>query len=153
MASDSQPSDAEIKAHVESVWEKKKPDSPIYVFLLSDIAITSATKGRVIARLELTKNHVNSKGGIHGTTSACIIDWIGGLAIASWDLRENSGVSTDIHVNYVGSARVGDTIEVDAKAQKVGGTLAFTTITISKVVDGKVGPVVATGSHTKFVKI
>ncbi|EKG21168.1 Phenylacetic acid degradation-related protein [Macrophomina phaseolina MS6] len=145
--------DEETKAHVEQCWARIKPTSAIYGFLLADIEIVHASKGLVRARLPLTKNHINSKGGIHGSVSATLIDWAGGLAISSYDLREKNGVSTDIHVTYISSAKEGDTIEVEGRANKVGGTLAFTSIVISKVVDGVAGPVVATGNHTKYVRM
>lgn len=141
------------KEHVERIWAGNKPNSPIYNFLLSDIKIESASKGLVRARLQLSKNHVNSKGTLHGTVSACLIDWVGGLAIASYDLRDKTGVSTDIHITYIGGAKEGEWIEVEGRANKVGGSLGFTTATISKVVDGNPGPLVATGTHTKYVKV
>lgn len=147
------PSNPEILAHVEKFWEGRKPHSPIYQFLLDDIKLIYASKGVVRARLLLTKNHVNAHGGIHGSVSATLIDWVGGIAIAAYDNRTKTGVSTDIHISYQSSARDGDTIEVEGRAGKVGGTLAFTTATIWKVVDDIPGPIVATGSHTKFVKI
>jgi acyl-coenzyme A thioesterase 13 len=147
------PNDPAILSHVSSFWQSRKPHSPIYLFLISDIELTHASKGVVRARLPLTHNHVNAHGGIHGSVSATLIDWIGGLAIAAWDNRSKTGVSTDIHISYQSSAKAGDVIEVEGRAGKVGGTLAFTTATIWKVVDGEVGPIVATGSHTKFVKI
>ncbi|KAE8839803.1 hypothetical protein HRS9122_06408 [Pyrenophora teres f. teres] len=135
MASDA-PNDPEILAFVENFWLSRKPSSPIYQFLLDDIKLTYA-----------------SKGFIHGSVSATLIDWVGGVAIAAWDNRSKAGVSTDIHISYVSGAKVGDTVEIEGKASKVGGTLAFTTATIWKLQDGRPGPVVATGSHTKFVKI
>ncbi|KAH8201414.1 hypothetical protein TruAng_004414 [Truncatella angustata] len=144
--------DAKIKAHIESLVANNLPRSPIYNFLLSDVRIHAATKGNVKARLTLTKNHINSGGGIHGSVSATIVDWAGGMAIATWDLRERTGVSVDIHVRYLSSAKEGDEIEIEAAADKVGGSLAFTNIIISKVVDGEVGPIVAKGTHTKYVK-
>jgi acyl-coenzyme A thioesterase 13 len=147
------PNDPAILEHVEQFWQGRKPSSPIYQFLLEDIKITHASKGLVRARLPLTNNHVNTHGGIHGSVSATLIDWVGGIAIAAWDNRSKTGVSTDIHISYQSSAKDGDTVEIEGKAGKVGGTLAFTTATIWKVVDGKPGPIVATGSHTKFVKI
>lgn len=145
--------DPEILAFVEKYWQDRKPSSPIYQFLLDDIKLTHASKGVVRAQLPLTKNHVNTHGSIHGSVSATLIDWVGGVAIAAWDNRSKTGVSTDIHISYQSGARDGDTIEIEGKAGKVGGTLAFTTATIWKLVDGKPGPIVATGSHTKFVKI
>jgi acyl-coenzyme A thioesterase 13 len=147
------PNDPDILAHVEKFWEGRKPSSPIYQFLLGDIKITYASKGVVRARLRLTNNHVNTHGGIHGSVSATLIDWVGGIAIAAWDNRSKTGVSTDIHISYQSSAKSGDTIEIEGKAGKVGGSLAFTTATIWKVVDDKQGPIVATGSHTKFVRV
>ena len=155
MATAAQPntaSDDEIKAHIEAIIARGFPNSAIYNFLLSDVRIHSASKGLVIARLTLTNNHVNSRGGLHGAVSATIVDWAGGMAIASWDLREKTGVSVDIHVTYLSSARVGDEIEIEARADKVGGALAFTKIAISKVVDGVAGALVASGTHTKYVK-
>jgi len=148
-----EPSSPEILAHVEKFWEGRKPHSPIYQFLLEDIKLTYASKGVVRARLLLTKNHVNAHGGIHGSVSATIVDWVGGLAIAAWDNRTKTGVSTDIHITYQSSAKDGDWIEIEGRAGKVGGTLAFTTATIWKLVDDQPGPIIATGSHTKFVRI
>ncbi|KAF1984322.1 Thioesterase/thiol ester dehydrase-isomerase [Aulographum hederae CBS 113979] len=153
MASVSAPNDPTIQSHIRSIVSRNLPNSPIYNFLLSTVSITHASKGIVRARLELTSNHVNSKGGLHGSVSATIVDWVGGMAIVSWDLREKTGVSVDIHVTYQSSAREGDTIEIEGVAERVGGNLAFTKIKISKVVDGEVGPIVATGTHTKFVKV
>ncbi|PSS27407.1 hypothetical protein M430DRAFT_130906 [Amorphotheca resinae ATCC 22711] len=137
--------------HVRNVWEKMQGNSPIYDFLLSDAIIVSATKGTVKARLTLSKNHVNSRGTIHGAVSATITDWSGGLAIATHGL-EKTGASIDIHVTYIGTAQVGDTIEIEATANKVGRSVAFTTIRIYKLVDGNPGSMVATASHTKYIR-
>jgi acyl-coenzyme A thioesterase 13 len=145
-------SDEEIRAHIEQLVRTNLPNSAIYNFLLSDVKIVAATKGTVIARLKLTRNHMNSGGGIHGAVSAAIVDWAGGMAIATWDLRAKTGVSVDIHVRYLSSARDGDEIEIEGTAEKVGGSVAFTSIVIYKVEDGEVGPIVASGTHTKYVK-
>ncbi|KAI2615781.1 thioesterase family protein [Hypomontagnella submonticulosa] len=144
--------EAIVKSHIEELTAAQLPNSAIYNFLLSDVRIVSATKGSMTARLTLTRNHINSGGGIHGAASAAIVDWAGGMAIATWDLRRRTGVSVDIHVTYLSSAGEGDEIEITSHADKVGGSLAFTRVVISKVVDGKAGPVIANGSHTKFAK-
>jgi len=123
------------------------PSSPIYTFLLPSIDLTSASHGTFAARLTLAPTHMNSKGTLHGTVSACIVDCFGGLAIASTGL-EKTGVSTDIHVTYVSAAKAGDMLEIEARANKVGGTMAFTTVEIRK--EG--GGMVAMGGHTKFIR-
>ena len=139
--------------HIENLIEKQVAGSPIYGFLLSSVQVTSATKGHVVSRLPMVKNHMNSKGGIHGSVSATIVDWAGGLAIASYDLREKTGASVDIHVTYQSSVKEGDEIEIEGIAEKVGGSLAFTKVNIFKVEAGRRGRAVATGTHTKFVRV
>ncbi|KAF2201285.1 Thioesterase/thiol ester dehydrase-isomerase [Delitschia confertaspora ATCC 74209] len=146
-------SDPSILAHVLKYWADRQPFSPIYAFLLSSICVTHASRGLLRARLLLTKNHINAHGGIHGSVSATLVDWVGGMVIATHDNRTKTGVSTDIHISYVSSAKEGDWIEIEGRTGKVGGTLAFTTATIYKVVDDKPGPIVALGSHTKFVRV
>jgi acyl-coenzyme A thioesterase 13 len=136
--------------HVKGVWERMRGNSPIYDFLLSDVVLVSATKGSITARLILGKNHVNSRGTIHGAVSAALVDWSGGLAIATHGL-EKTGASIDIHVTYIGTALAGETIEIEALANKVGRSVCFTTIRICKLVDGVAGPMVATASHTKYI--
>lgn len=137
--------------HVQRIWANMKPHSPLYNFLLSDIDIVAAEKGTITAHLKVKAVHLNSKGTLHGTVSTCLTDWAGGLAIASHGL-EKTGLSTDIHTSYVSTAKEGDCLEIEGKASKVGGTLAFTTITIRKLTSTTPGPVVATGTHTKYVK-
>lgn len=132
--------------HIRSVWERMKGNSPIYDYLMSSVELISATKGTVVARLTLEKNHVNSRGTIHGAVSATIVDWSGGLAIATHSY-EKTGASIDIHVTYCGGAKIGDTIEIEACTNKVGRSIAFTTIKIYKLVHDVPGPMVATASH------
>ena len=142
----------EIRTHIEKLVETQLPNSAIYNFLLSGVRIHSATRGNVKARLTLTRNHVNSRGGIHGAVSAAVVDWAGGMAIDTWDLREKTGVSVDIHVRYLSSAAEGDEVEIEGVAEKVGSSVAFTRIVISKVINGEAGPVIASGTHTKYVR-
>ena len=134
---------------VRSFWARTKSKSPIYNFLLSDIEISFATSGLMKARLRILPVHLNSKGTLHGTVSACLTDWAGGMAIATVGL-EKTGVSTDIHTTYVSTAKEGDMIEVEARASKVGASLAFTTVEIRHAGEGR--SIISTGTHTKYVR-
>ncbi|KAI9927337.1 hypothetical protein AWENTII_006138 [Aspergillus wentii] len=136
---------------VHKVWERIRANSPIYAFLLGDIDVYHAEKGVFRARIRVAPNHLNSKGSLHGVFSACVTDWAGGLAIASCGL-ESTGVSTDIHVNYLSTATTGDWLEIEGRADKVGKTLGFTTITILKKAGLGELTIVAQGSHTKYIK-
>ncbi|KAL7791531.1 HotDog domain-containing protein [Trichoderma ceciliae] len=147
---------AKRMAHVEQLSNWLVQNSPIYNILLSGIKHTSAVAGSVTSRLTLTPTHLNSKGGLHGAVSASIIDFTTGLAIASWDLREKTGASVDMHISYLSSAAgAGDELEIVATAEKVGGSMAFVTIVIQKieVLDGEERRTIVTkGHHTKFVR-
>lgn len=151
MASSVEPTSDEL-LHVQKYWANMLKNSPIYDFLLSDISLVSASKGIVTARLNVQPRHLNSKGTLHGTVSACLTDWAGGLAIASHG-RENTGFSTDIHTTFISTAKEGDVLEIEGRASKVGGTLAFTSVEIRKVGEDGASRVVSMGSHTKYVKL
>lgn len=158
---DVDPSSSSVLALVREDWARMKPHSPIYNFLLEDISIVAASSGHIIALLQVAPVHLNSKGTLHGSVSACLTDWAGGLAIKSTGAA-STGLSTDIHTTFVSTARIGDTLEIEGSASKVGASLAFTTVEIRKVAGGtdvngvaggeKRGPVVCTGTHTKYIK-
>ena len=105
----------------------------------------------MIARLTVGPNHLNSKGTLHGSVSAAIVDWAGGMAIATHGL-EQTGLSTDIHVTYSSGAKLGDVLTIEGKTTKVGRNMGFTTITIYKANgDESMGTVVAHGTHSKYI--
>lgn len=148
--------EAKRTAHVEQLSNWLIQNSTVYNIFLSGVKQTSVVAGTVISRLTLTSTHLNSKGGLHGAVSAAFIDFTTGLAIASWDLREKTGASVDMHISYLSSsAGAGDVVEIVATAEKVGGSMAFVTILIQKVevVDGEEKKTIVTkGHHTKFVR-
>lgn len=62
-------------------------------------------------------------------------------------------MSADMNISFLGSAKVGDVVETEAVAEKVGGSLAFVTVKISRVKEGGEGrSVVTLGRHTKYVQ-
>ncbi|KAI1611522.1 HotDog domain-containing protein [Exophiala viscosa] len=143
---------ATTKTPLESVkacWARISRGSPLYQMLLSDVVFLSAEEGSMVATLKLTPNHLNSKGGIHGSVSATIVDWAGGMAIATTGL-EQTGVSTDIHVSYVSSAKLGESVTIEGKTNRVGRNMGFTAVTIYKG-EGENKSVVAHGTHTKYI--
>ncbi|KAK3937703.1 HotDog domain-containing protein [Diplogelasinospora grovesii] len=155
------PSDPSIVSHVENVWSgilarsrsANDPSGGIYGILIgSHATIISAARGRIVAHLPLSGVHLNSKSILHGAVSATLIDWSSGLAVASMGL-DQTGVSTDMHISYVSTARGGDTLEIEAHVSKLGKTLAYTTVEIRKASPDGIGQgdIVTTGSHTKYL--
>ena len=53
---------------------------------------------------------------------------------------------------YQSGAKIGEEIEIEGIAERVGGSLAFTKVNIFKIEDGKRSKILVTGTHTKFVK-
>lgn len=140
----------DILRHVATVWDYQRSNSPIYSLLLEGIDIYHAENGQIRATLPVQALHVNSKGSLHGTLSACVVDWVAGMAIASTG-QTATGVSTDLSVSYLATAKLGDILEIEGQVSKLGKTLAFTSITISKRThEGTVK--IVQGSHTKFIR-
>lgn len=144
----------ERKAHILSLMERLIAKNPVYAALLPSIKLVSVAPGVVATRLEMTATHVNGRGVLHGAVSPAIVDFTTGLSIASRDLRATTGASVDMHISYLGTAAVGDTLEIIAAAERVGGSLAYTTARISKVTEtGASAELVAIGQHTKYVQL
>ena len=162
---------------IKDVHRKVLDANPIYEFLLAGVShaslprqahlssprlaqrhlqleITSVSPGEVQASVPVTRNMMNSHNILHGSTSGTIIDWIGGMVIASTSPERASkrGVSVDIHATYVGSAKESDTLLITGRSNKVGRNLAFISVEIrSRPANGGEPRMVVTGSHTKYV--
>lgn len=55
-------------------------------------------------------------------------------------------------MSYISKASLGDWLEVESRTDRVGKSLGFTSVTISRRgEDGQLG-VVAQGSHTKYIR-
>lgn len=134
---------------VQALWDRLSTSSPVYGFFFDGMEITAATYGWMSAKITVNERMVNSKGGLHGSVSATIVDWAGGMAIASTGALK-TGVSTDIHVSYVSTANEGDVLSIEATVNKVGRNLAYTDVKIYKR-KGDRRSVVASGSHTKYI--
>ncbi|KAI0129778.1 HotDog domain-containing protein [Xylariales sp. AK1849] len=111
------------------------------------LRVTHAVPGKVDFELDITKDHTNRLKIIHGGTIASMVDLGGSLAVASMGLYA-TGVSTDLNVTYLSSGgKVGDKISATAVCDKMGKTLAYTSITFKN----SNGELAARGSHTKYV--
>jgi acyl-coenzyme A thioesterase 13 len=150
---DAPPQDTAMRtAQVHALMQSLLAKSPIYGLILSDIQLTKVNAGSVTLQLQLSATHLNSKGGLHGAVSATIVDFVTGLAICSYDLREKTGASVDMHLSFLSTAKAGDTVLIHSTAERVGGSLAFVSIKINKLDShGKETPVTL-AQHTKYVK-
>ncbi|KAI9480915.1 MAG: esterase [Benjaminiella poitrasii] len=113
--------------------------------VLPGLKVLHSESGRVSAEFDVEKKHLNRLGSVHGGLLATVVDIGGSLAIASKGLYA-TGVSTDINISYISGAKQGETITVDAHVDRLGKTLAFTSVKMYSK-----GRLVALGRHNKFV--
>ncbi|KAI9151594.1 thioesterase superfamily protein [Paramyrothecium foliicola] len=135
-------------AFTKAVMRSFMADSGLEPRLLGKhFRVLSASSGRVDFELDIHKDHTNRLQTIHGGTLASLVDLGGSLAVASTG-RFATGVSTDLNVTYLApGGRPGDVLKGTAVLDKIGKTLAFTTITFTN----SKGQLAARGSHTKYV--
>ncbi|KAM3480553.1 hypothetical protein MY5147_001160 [Beauveria neobassiana] len=94
----------------------------------SRFRVTSAAKGKIDFELDIHKDHTNRLRTIHGGTLAAIVDLGGSLAVSSHG-RWKTGVSTDINISYLNpGGNPGDLLKGVAVCDKIGKTLAYTTV-------------------------
>ncbi|KAF9200566.1 hypothetical protein BGZ49_009186 [Haplosporangium sp. Z 27] len=133
--------------HCRKVWSNFLSAGGFDAQALSGLKLVSANKGSILCELQVEKQHLNRLGGCHGGLLSTIVDIGGSLAIAAEEMQA-TGVSTDLNVSFVSGAKIGDKLSILSKCDKLGGTLAYTSVEIS--VGDKV---VALGRHTKFVRL
>ncbi|PNH77307.1 hypothetical protein VD0001_g215 [Verticillium dahliae] len=114
---------------VRSVMNSFTKDSGLEPRLLGEhFRVTNATNGTVDFELDIQKQHTNRLKTIHGGTLASLVDLGGSLAVASTG-RFATGVSTDLNVTYIAPGGVvGDRMTGQAVCDKMGRTLAYTTV-------------------------
>ncbi|KAH7311610.1 HotDog domain-containing protein [Stachybotrys elegans] len=137
-----------VAAFTKAVMRSFMADSGLEPRLLGKhFRISDATQGKVHFELDIHKDHTNRMNTIHGGTIASLVDLGGSLAVASTG-RFKTGVSTDLNVSYLNPGGIpGDKLTGVATCDKIGKTLAYTTIVFY---NGK-GQLAARGSHTKYV--
>ncbi|XP_026819555.1 acyl-coenzyme A thioesterase 13-like [Rhopalosiphum maidis] len=123
--------------------------------ILDKVNIISAENGKCIAEMVVEKQHTNSYGTLHGGFTATVVDVLSSIAVLTHprvvediDSAPNSGVSVDIHISYLNSAKIGDRVVINSETVKLGRTLAFLKVTLLRKDDNVI---LAQGSHTKFV--
>ncbi|KAI9298158.1 Thioesterase/thiol ester dehydrase-isomerase [Neoconidiobolus thromboides FSU 785] len=92
-----------------------------------------AKEGRVVQEFIVEKRHLNGDLSIHGGFLAYLVDVCGTYAILTLP-KDNVGVSVDINISYLAGAKVGEKIRVESRVDKIGRSLAFTSVELSKSV-------------------
>lgn len=113
---------------------------------MNQITVTSAGDGKCLAEFKVSEEHLNNGGGLHGGFTATVVDNYTTFALMSGD--KPPGVTVDLHVSYLKSAKLGDDVIIDATTVRAGKRLAYLECELKHKKDGSL---IAKGSQTKFL--
>jgi acyl-coenzyme A thioesterase 13 len=86
---------------------------------------SKGTGGGLVLGMRVAEKHINARGLLHGGVVATLADITLGYGMASSTSPPQSLVTTSLTVDFAGTARVGDWIEMSLDIQKVGRRMAF----------------------------
>ena len=85
----------------------------------------------LIIGLRVIEKHTNARGLAHGGVLATLADIALGYCLAFYTNPPQSLVTTNLTLDFAGSAKLGDWLEVKVDIQKSGSRLAFANAYIS----------------------
>lgn len=82
-------------------------------------------QGTVLLGLRLSAAHTNSRGFAHGGLIAALADNAMGLSCAAASTDPISLVTISLNVDFIGSARTGQWLQIEPAVIKAGGSICF----------------------------
>ena len=82
-------------------------------------------EGRVVMSIKLQDRHMNPGGVVHGGVLTTLMDEATAHAIATVRGLEAPIATVDMNVSFLSPARPGDELECEARALRVGSSVAF----------------------------
>ncbi len=95
-----------------------------YLELIGPIYNKKTSEGLVIGLLAQEK-HCNARGLVHGGVFSSLADVALGYNAAFQGKEPTPLVTANLSLDYAGSAKLGDWIEIHSDVQKVGRSMAF----------------------------
>ncbi|XVE86391.1 hypothetical protein DITRI_Ditri18aG0031400 [Diplodiscus trichospermus] len=118
-------------------------------FIMQGLSVDLIEQGRVICSMKVPPRLLNAGNFLHGGATASLVDLVGSAVIYTYGVS-SSGVSVEINISYLDAAYVDEEIEIEARALRVGKTVAVVTVEFRKKSTGKI---VAQGRHTKYLPV
>jgi len=100
-------------------------------------------RSKLVVEFVLADEHLNNKGTMHGGLTATLTDMVTARAVGM-SVRDVPMVSVGLSVSYLGAARRGETVTVEAVCLRIGRGLAFTEASFYRKSDGEF---LAKGEH------
>ncbi|CAO2827429.1 unnamed protein product [Amaranthus hypochondriacus] len=118
-------------------------------FIIHGVHIDHIESGRVLCSFNVPPRLLNTANTLHGGAIAALVDLIGSAVIYTVG-APSTGVSLEINVSYLDAALANEEIEIEAKALRVGKSIAVVSVEFRKKGSGKI---IAQGRHTKYLPI
>ncbi|KAK9040302.1 hypothetical protein V6N11_015473 [Hibiscus sabdariffa] len=118
-------------------------------FIMQGLHVDHIEKGRLLCSMKVPPRLLNAGNFLHGGATASLVDLVGSAVVYTYGVS-SSGVSVEISITYLDAAYVGEEIEIEAKALRVGKTVAVITVEFRKK---KTGKIIAQGRHTKYLAV
>ncbi|XP_063155057.1 acyl-coenzyme A thioesterase 13 isoform X2 [Candoia aspera] len=114
---------------------------------LREMKVISASPGKVVCEMKVEEQHTNRGGTLHGGLTATLVDIVSTAALLHTE-RGAPGVSVDMNISYMSSAKIGEEILITAEVLKQGKTLGFANVNLTNKATGRL---IAQGRHTKYL--
>ncbi|XP_057333450.1 acyl-coenzyme A thioesterase 13-like [Microplitis mediator] len=131
-----------VKAAIESTLKTNR-----WGPYLKNLEVLSAANGQCKAEFTVKEEQLNYAGSLHGGCVCSLVDCVSSYALLTQG-KGHQGVSVNMNISFMKAAMPDEVITVEAKTMKLGRTLAFLDVELSKKKDGSL---IARAAHTKFV--
>ncbi|XP_007421999.1 acyl-coenzyme A thioesterase 13 [Python bivittatus] len=122
-------------------------ESPGFDRVVNKLKVISASPGKVVCEMKVEEQHTNRGGTLHGGLTATLVDIVSTAALLHTE-RGAPGVSVDMNITYMSSAKIGEEILITAEVLKQGKTLGFANVNLTSKATGRL---IAQGRHTKHL--
>ncbi|XP_047971158.1 acyl-coenzyme A thioesterase 13 [Salvia hispanica] len=123
------------------------PERFIEPMVMQGMKVDTIERGRIVCSFTVPPRLVNSGNTLHGGATAALVDIVGSAVIYTVG-AQTTGVSVEINVSYLTGAAVGEEVEIESKALRVGKTMAVVSVDLKSK---KTGKLIAQGRHTKYL--
>ncbi|XP_047317044.1 acyl-coenzyme A thioesterase 13-like [Impatiens glandulifera] len=125
------------------------PPKFIQPLIMQGLHLDLVEVGRIVCSMKVPSRLLNTENFLHGGATATLVDLVGSAVIYTVG-KSYTGVSVELSVSYLDSAYVGEEIEIEAKALRVGKAIAVVTVEFRKKQSGKI---IAQGRLNNFLAV
>ncbi|KAL3618061.1 hypothetical protein CASFOL_038382 [Castilleja foliolosa] len=125
------------------------PEKFIEPIVMQGLKIDHIERGRIVCSFTVPPRLVNNDNSLHAGATGALVDIVGSAVIFTVGATF-TGVSVEINVSYFDCAYVGEEIEIECKALRVGKAVAVVSVDFRSKLTGKL---IAQGRHSKYLAV